>query len=96
MTKEVYLTILFDYYEVLLPDIDKEYFSDYYFSNLSLSEISENKSVSRAAVHKRIKKIEEELLDYESKLKLYDKEQKILDVLSDEKIKSKIKDILNN
>ena len=96
MTKEVYLTILFDYYEVLLQDIDKEYFSDYYFSNLSLSEISENRAVSRTAVHKRIKKIEEELLDYESKLKLYDKEQKILDVLSDEKIKSKIKDILNN
>ena len=96
MTKEVYLTILFDYYEVLLPDIDKEYFSDYYFSNLSLGEISENKAVSRAAVHKRIKKIEEELLDYESKLKLYDKEQKILNVLCDDKIKSKIKDILNN
>ena len=96
MTKEVYLTILFDYYEVLLPDIDKEYFSDYYFSNLSLGEISENKAVSRSAVHKRIKKIEEELLDYESKLKLYDKEQKILNVLCDDKIKSKIKDILNN
>lgn len=95
MKKEVYLTILFDYYEPLLKDDDRVYFKDYYFSNLSLSEISENYSISRTAVHKRIKKVEDYLIDYESKLKLYEKEKKIMSVISDDE-KEEVKNILNN
>ena len=57
MKKEIYLTILFDYYEKLLLNKDQEVFKDYYFSNLSLQEIAENKNISRNAVHKRLKKI---------------------------------------
>ncbi len=95
MKKEVYLTILYDYYDSLLKEDDRIYFKDYYFSNLSLSEISENYKVSRTAVHKRIKKIEDILLDYESKLKLYEKEQKILSIL-DGKEKEEVKKILNS
>ena len=95
MKKEVYLTILFDYYEALLKDEDRLYFKDYYFSNLSLSEISENYNISRTAVHKRIKKVEEYLIDYESKLKLYEKEKKILAVINEDE-KEEIKKILNN
>ena len=34
MKKEIYLTILYDYYEALLKEDDKNYFKDYYFSNL--------------------------------------------------------------
>ena len=95
MKKEIYLTILYDYYESLLKEDDRIYFKDYYFSNLSLSEISENYKVSRTAVHKRIKKIEDALLDYESKLKLYEKEQKILSILGN-KEKEEVKKILNS
>lgn len=95
MKKEIYLTILFDYYEKLLLDKDQEVFKDYYFSNLSLQEIAENKTISRNAVHKRLKKIEEELINYEKKLKLYEKEQKIMNLIKDKNLQNKIKDILN-
>ena len=67
MNDNVYLTILFDYYEKLLSDKDRDCFKLYYFENLSLSEISENLNISRNAIHKRLKKIEEELLSFEEK-----------------------------
>lgn len=95
MKKEIYLTILFDYYEKLLLNKDQEVFKDYYFSNLSLQEIAENKNISRNAVHKRLKKIEEELIHYEEKLKLYEKEQKIMELIKDKNLQNKIKEILN-
>lgn len=92
----VYLTILFDYYENLLEEKDRVCFKDYYFNNLSLSEIAENNNVSRNAIHKRLKKIEEELNSYENKLNLYKKEQQILEILTDSKQKESIKNILNS
>ena len=49
------LIILFDYYEKLLTDSQKNYFMEYYFDNLSLSEIADNFSVSRNAVSKDLK-----------------------------------------
>ena len=61
MNESVYLTILFDYYEKLLDEKDRECFKAYYFDNLSLWEISELFDTSRNAVHKRLKKTEEKL-----------------------------------
>lgn len=95
MKDTVYLTILFDYYEKLLDEKDRECFKNYYFDNLSLAEISENLNVSRNAIHKRLKKVEEELLYYESVIGLYDKERKLLNLVTDEKLKDKIKKIFN-
>ena len=93
METRVYLTILFDYYEKLLTEKDKNCFKDYYFENLSLGEIAENYNLSRNAVHKRLKKIEEELKDYESKIGLYKKEQQVLSMIEDERLKEKVKKI---
>ena len=42
MDKEIYLSGLYDYYGELLSDDNRKYFEDYYFDNLSLSEIAEN------------------------------------------------------
>ena len=95
MNENVYLTILFDYYEELLEEKDRECFKSYYFDNLSLGEISENLSISRNAIHKRLKKIEDKLNSYEDKLRLYEKEQKILEIIEDKNLKEKIKKILN-
>ena len=91
----VYLTILFDYYEKLLEDKDRDCFKSYYFDNLSLAEISENYGISRNAIHKRIKKVEDELLFYEGVIGLYDKEKKILNLISDDVLKEKIKKIFS-
>ncbi len=90
------LIILYDYYENLLSDKQKEYFSLYYFDNLSLSEISENLSVSRNAIHKSLKSIESLLLDYEDKLKIYDKTKKIEEIIKGSKVEDKVLEILRS
>ena len=95
MKDVVYLTILFDYYEKLLNEKDRDCFKYYYFDNLSLSEISENFDISRNAVHKRLKKIEDELKKYEDIIGLYNKEQQILTIVKDDSLKEQIKKIFN-
>ena len=73
MDERIYLINLYDYYGILLTEKQQVYFEDYYFNNLSLSEISDNYEVSRNAIHKQLKDVEVKLNDYERKLKLYEK-----------------------
>jgi uncharacterized protein len=97
MENVTYLTMLYDFYSELLTDKQKEYFEQYYFNNLSLSEISENLDVSRNAVHKQLKMIEEKLNDYEQKLELYKRKQQldiIINKINDNKIKKELEEIL--
>ena len=76
MENQILLCNLFDYYSELLTDKQKQYFKDYYFDNLSLSELSENYDVSRNAIHKTLKDAEEKLFYYEEKLRLLEKNKK--------------------
>ena len=69
MKKEIYYNNLFDYYGKLLTEKQQEYFKYYYFDNLSLSEIADNLNLSRNAIHKQLKLIEEKLEFYDNKLK---------------------------
>ncbi len=93
MKNRDYLIILYDYYSNLFNDKQRYYFEEYYFNNLSLQEISENDGISRNAIHKMIKNIENKLYFYEEKLELYKKNQKlskILEKTSLEEIKKEI------
>ena len=96
MDKEIYLSSLYDYYNPLLTDKQKEYFEDYYFNNYSLQEIAENYEVSRNAVHKQLKEIENKLIDYEDKLNLLKRAEEIREIISDldENIKEQIEELL--
>lgn len=96
MDKTIYLINIYDYYEELLTEKQKEYFKDYYFKNLSLSEISENKKISRNAIYKVIKETEKKLNYYEETLKLYKKALKIKKIIKnlDEKIKKEIEELI--
>lgn len=97
MEENIYLTKLFDYYGTLLTDKQQQYFIDYYMENLSITEISENRCVSRNAVFKQIKDAETNLINYENKLKLAEKELKIKELLKnikDEKIKEEILNLI--
>ena len=92
-----YYIILYDFYSSLLSDKQKDYFEDYYFNNLSLSEISENIGISRNAIHKGIKLIEKKLLFYEENLSLYDKSKKIeniIEKIKDDNIKEELERLL--
>lgn len=77
------LIILYDFYSELLTDKQKEYFEDYYFSNLSLGEIAENTGLSRNAIHKNIKTVEDKLYFYEEKLELYKKKILLEDIIKE-------------
>ncbi len=83
MEERDYYIILYDLYSSLFSIKQKEYFEDYYFNNLSLSEISENVGVSRNAIHKSIKSIEKKLLFYEDNLKLYKKNLEVNNIIKD-------------
>lgn len=96
MKERLYLIDLYDLYQNLLTDKQKDYFEDYYYNNLTLSEISENNEVSRSAVQKAIKEIEQKLTNYETKLNLYDKKEKIKNMISDENLLNKILEVLDD
>lgn len=96
MENELYICTLFDYYKDLLTDKQKNFFIDYHFDNLTLQEISENNEISRNAVHKQLKDTEIKLLDYETKLKLYEKSKKIEQIIEniDNEIKEQIRELI--
>lgn len=94
MDRRIYLINLYDYYGELLTLKQQEYFKDYYFNNYSLSEISENNSISRNAIHKQIKEVESKLEFYEGILKLYEKSLKIKELIKDLDIKEKIEELI--
>lgn len=90
----VYMNRLYDCYSSLLTTKQKEYFEDYYFNNLTLSEISENNKVSRAAVHKNLKDLESKLYQFETNLKLIEKFDNILKVVEKTSFYEEIKRII--
>lgn len=94
MKDVVYMNKLYDCYGNLLTDKQKEYFEDYYINNLSISEISENNGVSRAAAHKNIKDLESKLQQFENNLKLIEKFNKILELVENTDLYDKIKRII--
>ena len=96
MEEFIYSNELYDLYGKLLTDKQQEYFENYYFNNLSLSEMAENYGISRNAIHKQLKIVIDKLNDYEDKLGL-NKKLKALDLIvkeiKDEKISKNIEEI---
>ena len=96
MEYRLYITSLYDIYNSLLTEKQKTYFEEYYFNNLTLSELSENYGISRNGIYKQIKEAEEKLKNFEEKLKILEKNKKIKELIKniDDKIINKISDIL--
>ena len=96
MEKLIYLNNLYDIYGVLLTKKQQTYFEEYYFNNLSYGEISEKYNISRNASFKQLKIIEEKLFEYEDKLKIFFKKEKlnaIINNIDDSKLKSALEDL---
>lgn len=93
MEEVIYLNELYDFYGSLLTDKQRDYFENYYFNNLSLGEMAENYRVSRNAIHKQLKIVEERLKYYEENLELLKKAKKaeeLVQKISDEKLRDEI------
>lgn len=69
----VELSILFDFYGELLKDHNKQIFEDYILNDLSLSEIADQKGISRQGVHDIVKRCSKQLKNCEEKLNLIQK-----------------------
>lgn len=96
MENTVYLTILYDYYKNLLTEKQCLYFEDYFFDNLTLSEMAETYNVTRSAVNKQINLTIERLNEYEAKLNLYANSLKIKKLLEGipEKTREQIEELI--
>ena len=69
--KIIYYGTLLELYGELLTDKQYSAIDKYYNMDLSLSEIAQEDKITRQAVRDNIKKAEEKLEYFESKLKLY-------------------------
>lgn len=94
MEETVKYSILLELYGGLLTEKQYELLDNYYNKDLGLSEIAENLGITRQAVRDNLKKGENNLLEFEQKLHLMQKINKIDDLEIDKKIKEKIKKIL--
>lgn len=97
MDKLFYYNDLYDLYGELLTDKQREYFEDYYFNNLSFSEMAENFDVSRNAIFKQIHIVTDKLEEYEKTLRLLEKKKKLEEIinnLDDNNIKKELEELL--
>jgi len=92
----VHYNELYDYYKGLLTDKQRQYFEEYFFNNLSFSEMAENYDVSRNAMFKQIHIVMDKLDEYEKILQLKAKKEKILSIVDScsDDVKKKIEDLL--
>lgn len=82
MNKNIEISFVYEIYKSLLTDKKREIFEDYYYLDLSLREIGENRNISYQAVRDSIKNTENILLDYEQKLKINELKKRINEVKS--------------
>lgn len=73
--KILHISELYDLYGAILSDKQQTCLELHYFQDLSLAEIAENLEVSRQAVHDLLKRSEQILEDYESRLGLVKRRQ---------------------
>ena len=81
ITKRNEIISLFEIYGDLLTTSQIEIINDYYFYDLSLSEIAINRHISRSAVEDALKKGEKKLYEYEKTLNILSTKLKLKELL---------------
>ena len=64
MKERDYIIRLFDIYGKLFTDKQVTYFKEYYFEDLSLSEIAEKYGVSKSIISRTINNVESKIKEY--------------------------------
>ena len=95
------ISILYDFYGVLLPPKQREIFRLYYEDNLSLGEIAAEYGLTRQGIHETVKRGEKKLRNFEAKLRLIHKFEKEEEIIASnrrliELMEEKIGKILND
>ncbi|MDV2580572.1 putative DNA-binding protein [Alkalibacillus haloalkaliphilus] len=87
LEKTTRVNYLFDFYQQLLTDKQRNYMELYYLEDYSLGEISETYDVSRQAVYDNIRRTEAMLEEYEAQLGLYERFEKRNEIIQEMKEK---------
>ncbi|MFD1952704.1 YlxM family DNA-binding protein [Paenibacillus thailandensis] len=77
LAKTTRINALFDFYEPLLTEKQRTFLKYYFLDDYSLGEIASESGISRQAVFEHIKRAENALEEYESKLKLLARHEQI-------------------
>lgn len=97
MDEVVYYNNLYDLYESLLTEKQRNYFEEYYFHNLSFAEMAERYHISRNAAFKQVHIVIQKLVEYEEKLGLYEKKNQLLEIskkISNKEIQEKLVNLI--
>lgn len=70
MPKDLKISYLLDFYGDMLTDTQRDAVDAYYNQDMSLSEIAEDRDISRQGVRDAIKRAEQQLLEMEERLGL--------------------------
>ncbi len=92
--KRVYCSDLYDFYGPLIKDNQREVYELYILEDYGISEIARNLGKSRQAVYEIIRRVDKQLMNYEEKLKLFERfkaQQDIIQATLDE-LKERLKD----
>ena len=96
MKEREYLLSLYELYNKLLNEKERDYFENYYYEDLSLQEIADNNKVSKSYVGKLLNNIEKKINNYELSLSLYKRNNEIRNIIEnlEEEVKNKIDKLL--
>lgn len=96
MKEREYILTLYETYNKLLTEKEKNYFEYYYFEDYSMQEIADLYEVSKAYASKYLNQIVSKLENYEFLLELNKKSIKIKELIKElpENIKNKIEELL--
>lgn len=78
-SKNLDISLLLDLYGGLLTEKQQTFLDFYYNDDLSLAEIAENEGITRQGVYDIVKRAKDQLLNFEEKLHLNERFQKISD-----------------
>jgi len=85
MEKIVKQSLLYDFYGELLTEHQKSVYEDYVLNDIGISEIAEERGISRQGVHDLIKRCDKILDGYEEKLHLLERFSQVKEDVSDMK-----------
>lgn len=73
MEKILEQTLLYDFYGELMTEHQRQVYEDVVLNDFSLSEVAQNRGISRQGVHDMIRRCNKSLEEYENKLHLVEK-----------------------
>lgn len=77
MERIAYQNLLYDFYGELLTEHQRRIYESAVYEDLSLKELSEEYGITRQGVHDLIKRCDKVLLEYENRLHMIEKFEKI-------------------